>query len=635
MNYVLKKISQLNRFSKQAIMVFFDSFIVLFCLIAAFSIRLGYLYFPGKNIQYPIEIWIILCVPLIVIPIFYFFGLYQSVIRYIGTKAFWSIAKAVSLYSLIWVLLSYMASIDGVPRSVIVINWLLCTCMVIGSRLFARWLFLDSTQSSNKVTKNIIIYGAGAAGMQLSHSLKFSSEYKHIAYIDDNDSLKFSYVKGVMVYPFSKISSLVEQYNVHDLFIALPSVSLKDRNKIISSLEPLSIHVRSLPNLNDLVEGKIKINDLMEINIEDLLGRDIVAPNIELMKIKITNIVVLVTGAGGSIGSELCRQIAVLKPKKLILFEISEYALYQIEQELSNMGLNNLEIISSLGSVRNFKRMKDILTHHKVKTVYHSAAYKHVPLVEYNQSEGVLNNVIGTKLAAEAAIDCGVETFVLISTDKAVRPTSTMGATKRVAELTLQALSKKTHNTCFSIVRFGNVLESSGSVIPLFKKQIRDGGPVTVTDKNIIRYFMTIPEAVELVIQSGAMGNGGEVFVLDMGAQVKIYDLAVKMINLSGLRLFDNNNPDGDIEIKLTGLRPGEKLFEELLVDKNAEKTENSLIMRASESMIEWNILEPFLTELKEECINSNQEKIRQILIKIVPEFKPQSPILDLVNRSS
>ena len=635
MNYILKKISHLYRISKQAIMAVVDSIIVLFCLIAAFSIRLGYLYFPGENIQYPIEIWIIMCVPFIVIPIFYFFGLYQSVIRYIGTKAFWSIAKAVSIYSLLWVLLSYMASIDGVPRSVIIINWLLCTFMVISSRFLARWLFLVYTQSSNKVIKNIIIYGAGAAGMQLSHSLKFSSEYKHIAYIDDNNSLKFSYVNGVKVYPFSKISSLVEQYNVHDLFLALPSISLKNRNKIISSLEPLSINVRSLPSLNDLVEGKIKINDLMDINVDDLLGRDIVAPNKELMKIKITNKVVLVTGAGGSIGSELCRQIIVLKPKKLILFEISEFALYQIEQELSHMGLNNLEIISSIGSVRDFKRMKDILTHHKVKTVYHAAAYKHVPLVEYNQSEGVLNNVIGTKLTAEAAIDCGVETFVLISTDKAVRPTSTMGTTKRIAELTLQALSKKTHNTCFSIVRFGNVLESSGSVIPLFKKQIKNGGPVTVTDKNIIRYFMTIPEAVELVIQSGAMGNGGEVFILDMGIQVKIYDLAVKMINLSGLRLLDNNNPDGDIEIKFTGLRPGEKLFEELLVDKNSKKTENKRIMRANESMIDWSELEPLLIKLNEACINTNQEKIRKILINIVPEFKPQSPILDLVNRSS
>ena len=633
MNYILKKITQLNRTSKQIIMLLFDSSIVLLCLISAFSIRLGHWYELNEFPEYPIKLWIILCVPLIVIPIFYTFGLYQSVVRYIGFKAIWLISQAVTLYSLLWVLLSYMAAIEGLPRSVILINWMLCIIVISSSRLFARWLFTEYAQLSVNGVKNIIIYGAGAAGMQLSQSLKLSPEYNHVAYIDDNTALESSYVNGVKIYPFTEISSLVSKHNVHDLFIALPSSSRKERNKIIESLEQLSIRVKSLPSIYEIAEGKVKFDDLREINVKDLLGRDSALPNNELMKIKITDKVVLVTGAGGSIGSELCRQIVLFRPESLILFESSEFALYEIEQELSNMELKNIEIIACIGSVRDFKRMQDIFDFYKVKTIYHAAAYKHVPLVEFNQSEGVMNNIFGTKLAAEAAIASEVETFVLISTDKAVRPTNTMGATKRVAELTLQAFSQKLNRTCFSIVRFGNVLESSGSVIPLFKKQIRSGGPITVTDKNIIRYFMTIPEAVELVIQAGAMGSGGEVFVLDMGDQVRINDLAIKMINLSGLRLLDNNNPDGDIEIKYTGLRPGEKLYEELLVGENVEQTENKLIMRANESMIDWTSLEPLLLELNDACLNSNQEKIRKTLIKIVPEFKPQSPILDLISR--
>ena len=633
MNYILKKITQLNRTSKQIIMLLFDSSIVLLCLISAFSIRLGHWYELNEFPEYPIKLWIILCVPLIVIPIFYTFGLYQSVVRYIGFKAIWLISQAVTLYSLLWVLLSYMAAIEGLPRSVILINWMLCIIAISASRLFARWLFTKYAQLSVNGVKNIIIYGAGKAGMQLSQSLKLSPEYNHVAYIDDNTALESSYVNGVKIYPFTEISSLVSKHNVHELFIALPSSSRKERNKIIESLEQLSIRVKSLPSIYEIAEGKVKFDDLREINVKDLLGRDSALPNNELMKIKITDKVVLVTGAGGSIGSELCRQIVLFRPESLILFESSEFALYEIELELSNMELKNIEIIACIGSVRDFKRMQDIFDFYKVKTIYHAAAYKHVPLVEFNQSEGVMNNIFGTKLAAEAAIASEVETFVLISTDKAVRPTNTMGATKRVAELTLQAFSQKLNRTCFSIVRFGNVLESSGSVIPLFKKQIRSGGPITVTDKNIIRYFMTIPEAVELVIQAGAMGSGGEVFVLDMGDQVRINDLAIKMINLSGLRLLDNNNPDGDIEIKYTGLRPGEKLYEELLVGENVEQTENKLIMRANESMIDWTSLEPLLLELNDACLNSNQEKIRKTLIKIVPEFKPQSPILDLINR--
>ena len=372
----------------------------------------------------------------------------------------------------------------------------------------------------------------------------------------------------------------------------------------------------------------MKIDDLRKIDIKDLLGRELVKPNEKLLKIKITDKVVLVTGAGGSIGSELCRQILSLKPKRLILFEISESSLYQIEQELIKVKPANIEIFPILGSVRDKEIMEYICNYYSVQTIYHAAAYKHVPLVEMNQAEGVLNNALGTLALAEAAIATKVETFVLISTDKAVRPTNTMGATKRVAELVLQAFAKLQHNTCFTMVRFGNVLDSSGSVIPLFKKQIEEGGPVTVTDENIVRYFMTIPEAVELVIQASAMGQGGDVFVLDMGEPVRINDLAIKMIQLSGLQVRDKDNPDGDIEIKFIGLRPGEKLFEELLVGDNTQKTENPLIMRAEEIMIDWKLLKPILDKLRDSSISSNQEEIHALLTKIVPEFKHQDSVI-------
>jgi FlaA1/EpsC-like NDP-sugar epimerase len=353
--------------------------------------------------------------------------------------------------------------------------------------------------------------------------------------------------------------------------------------------------------------------------------------NESLLKTNIFGKVVLVTGAGGSIGSELCRQILSLRPKTLILFELSESSLYLIEQELLQLCIPNVSVLAILGSIRDKARLKNIFNRFKVQTIYHAAAYKHVPLVEFNQSEGVLNNSIGTMIIAEAAISANVKDFVLISTDKAVRPTNTMGATKRVAELILQALAKRPHNTCFSMVRFGNVLGSSGSVIPTFRNQIKKGGPVTVTDKNIVRYFMSIPEAVELVIQSGAMSKGGEVFVLDMGSPVRIYDLAVKMIEMSGLKVFDENNPDGDIEIAYTGLRPGEKLYEELLVGNNTSATQNNLIMSAKEKMIDWERLKPLLEKLQDSALSSDQTHIRNLLIEIVPEFEPQSKIRDLL----
>lgn len=626
---LINKLLLLNRKTKQLIMILVDSVLVVFGLLSAFSMRLGYWFWPQEEIRYVIESWIIFIAPLIAIPVFISFGLYRSVIRYIGVRALTTLAQAVTLYAVIWGLFGYMVAIEGVPRSVILINWMLALLIIGGSRILARWILSDVSFFTNSDKSNVIIYGAGSAGRQLSHTLQLSGEYLHVAYIDDGPAKDGTYINNIPVFSYDKIQSVIEKSNVSEILLALPSISRKKRNEIIEKLRPFPVHVRSLPSLSDLAGGKVKIDDLLEIDIGDLLGREPVRPNEKLLKIKITDKVVLVTGAGGSIGSELCRQILLLKPKQLILFETSESSLYQIEQELININMSNIEIFPILGSVGDFKRMKNIFNYYEVQTIYHAAAYKHVPLVEFNKSQGVLNNSIGTMLAAEAAISANVEIFVLISTDKAVRPTSIMGATKRVAELVLQALAKQPHNTCLTMVRFGNVLDSSGSVIPLFKKQIKQGGPITVTDANIVRYFMTIPEAVELVIQAGAMGEGGDVFVLNMGEPVRIDVLARKMIQLSGLHVLDDDNPDGDIEIKYTGLRPGEKLYEELLVGDNISETGNKLIMRAEEEMINWDKLEPILAEIKEVAINTDTEKIYKLLNQLVPQFNPQSDDFD------
>ncbi len=602
-----------------------DSITVVFVLICSFSLRLDYWYWPKDDI-----VWVIFGAPLIAIPALYSFKLYQSIIRYIGPSALWSIVQAATLYALIWGFLISILNLDldipgitnNIPRSVVFINWMLTIITICSIRVIARSIFSDKNYSSVNRKSNVMIYGSGQSGRQLSHALQLSTEYKHVAYIDDNPAKNGQYINNIPVFSYNKIESLIKKYNISEILLALPAISLRKKKEIIIKLKTFPIKVRSLPSVSKLAEGKVKINDLLEIDIGDLLGRLPAIPNEKLLKVKITSKVVLVTGAGGSIGSELCRQIISLKPKNLILFEVSESALYQIEQDLIKLNSFGIKIFPILGSVSDFKRMEYIFNHYEVQTIYHAAAYKHVPIVEFNPSQAVINNSMGTMLAAEAAIAASVETFVLISTDKAVRPSSTMGATKRIAELVLQALAKQNHNTCLTMVRFGNVLDSSGSVIPLFKKQIRDGGPVTVTDINMVRYFMTIPEAVELVIQAGAMGTGGDVFVLDMGEPMKIYDLALKMINLSGLQLLDEHNPDGDIEIKCTGIRPGEKLYEELLVGKDSTKTENKLIMRANEEMIEWNKLKITLSMLNKASINTDLEMIQKLLREIIPGYK-------------
>ena len=619
----------LSRRNKRTLMVLFDACTVIASIFLAFSLRLGHFYYPTGNNHL---LLIMIASPILALPIFYAFGFYREVIRYVGFKALWQINQATTLYAVLWALISFMAVIDGIPRTVILINWSIVLMSVGGSRFFARWV-LSQEDITNPLSqkRNVLIYGAGSAGRELCTALYQSSEYNPVAYVDNSVELYRQSINGLEVFNEDDIEDLIQKHNIKEVLLALPSISRRRRNEIIAILNPLPINVRSLPSVSELAQGKVKIDDLRDVSIKDLLGREPVKPNEELLKLNITGKVVLVTGAGGSIGSELCRQIILQKPKQLILYEINEFSLYNVEQEFDKIEMPHVEILPVLGSVRDRKRFQNVVKHFSVQTIYHAAAYKHVPLVEYNNSEGVLNNTFGTLIAAEVALAEKVETFVLISTDKAVRPTNTMGATKRIAELVLQALSKQESSTCFTMVRFGNVLDSSGSVIPLFKQQIKNGGPVTVTNANMVRYFMTIPEAVELVVQAGAMGKGGDVFVLDMGEPVRIYDLATKMIQLSGLQVLDEDNLDGDIEIKCTGLRPGEKLYEELLVGDNISQTDSLLIMRAEESMLDWEDLKPILDQLNEAINNSDQEKVRELLIEAVPEFKPQCDIADLL----
>ena len=626
---MIQALINLSRRNKRTLMVLFDACTVIASIFLAFSLRLGYFYYPTGNNQL---LMMMIASPILALPIFYAFGFYREMIRYVGFKALWQINQATTLYAVLWALISFMAVIDGIPRTVILINWSIVLMSVGGSRFFARWV-LSQENITNPLSqkRNVLIYGAGSAGRELCTALYQSIEYNPVAYVDNSVELYRQSINGLEVFNEDDIEDLIQKHNIKEVLLALPSISRRRRNEIIAILNPLPINVRSLPSVSELAQGKVKIDDLRDVSIKDLLGREPVKPNEELLKLKITGKVVLVTGAGGSIGSELCRQIILQKPKQLILYEINEFSLYNVEQEFDKIELPHVEILPVLGSVRDRKRFQNVVKHFSVQTIYHAAAYKHVPLVEYNNSEGVLNNTFGTLIAAEVALTEKVETFVLISTDKAVRPTNTMGASKRIAELVLQALSKQESSTCFTMVRFGNVLDSSGSVIPLFKQQIKNGGPVTVTNANMVRYFMTIPEAVELVVQAGAMGKGGDVFVLDMGEPVRIYDLATKMIQLSGLQVLDEDNLDGDIEIKCIGLRPGEKLYEELLVGDNISQTDSLLIMRAEESMLDWEDLKPILDQLNEAINNSDQEKVRELLIEAVPEFKPQCDITDLL----
>ncbi|WP_460233643.1 polysaccharide biosynthesis protein [Aurantivibrio plasticivorans] len=509
------------------------------------------------------------------------------------------------------------------PRSVPIIYGFAALFFIGTPRLLVRNVVLMLKAVRNPSQESVIIYGAGHSGFQLASALT-GTNYKVVAFVDDNKRLHGKLFRGLTVFNPRKLERLSKQYGISHILLALGNAPRSRRAAILNNLEPLGISIKTMPDMHDVLSGKAKIEDIKDVDVEDLLGRDPVKPIPDLLDACIKGKNVLVTGAGGSIGSELCRQILRLSPKKLVLFEANEYSLYKIEQEISELKKNiamNTSTYSVIGSIQDRNLLEQVFNSFEIQTIYHAAAYKHVPLIEHNVVEGVKNNIFGTWHCAEAAISSNVESFVLISTDKAVRPTNVMGATKRVAELILQALSKRQSDTRFTMVRFGNVLGSSGSVVPLFRKQIKFGGPVTVTHQDITRYFMTIPEAAELVIQAGSMGMGGDVFVLDMGEPVKILDLAKKMIHLSGLTLRDEKNRDGDISISVTGLRPGEKLYEELLIGDNVSGTEHPRIMRAEESSLPWEETSKMIYDFISACDEHNTQRIKSILLNAPTDY--------------
>ena len=564
--------------------------------------------------------------------IMYLMGLQRSVVRFMGLDLFVNAFRAASLASIVLFLASVVLPFVQLPLGTIVVIWAGTLIWISASRLVARMLLRGSRNRADRV----IIYGAGEAGVRLARSLTADQEFFPVCFVDDNKGIWGSVQNGLEVHAPSSLEALIDSFAVSRVLLALPSVSRRRRRDILIKLEALPVHIQTVPDIADIVTGRERIDSMRDVAVEDLLGRDAVPPVPGLLDACIREKSVMVTGAGGSIGSELCRQIARLQPKCLVLLEVSEIALYTIDKELRQLQeLERLsfDLVPLLGSAHHKSRVKNVLASYAVDTVYHAAAYKHVPIVEQNVLEGVHNNVFGTLHTAEAALEVGVETFVLISTDKAVNPTNTMGATKRFAELVLQALQERTTSTTFCMVRFGNVLASSGSVVPLFREQIRRGGPVTVTHPEIIRYFMTIPEAAQLVIQAGSMGQGGEVFVLDMGKPVLIRDLAYRMIHLMGLTVRDEENPDGDIEVLYTGLRPAEKLYEELLIGNDVVGTEHTRIMRAAEAYLPWSELESRVRTLWEASQRMDCETAREVLLKTVCEYQPTNGIDDLVWR--
>lgn len=626
----LNLIWNLSRLNKRIISISIDTLFVITSFFIAYWARVGTVVPVSDSLVQSVIVGTLI----ITISAFTKLGLYRAVLRYLTFHALAVVSIGTLISALSVAVLAFYFDAP-IPRSIPIIYAAFLCLLCGGSRLIVRVLV---TQANKKGSKPVLIYGAGSAGRQLAIALRNSDTHKVVGFIDEDETLKNTVLMGLTVSRLERAEYLVRKHNVEQVLLAVPSASRVRRKAILHSLVNLPAEVLTVPDMKDIVDGKAKIDELKDVAIEDLLGRDSVAPQQVLIEANIKNKVVMVTGAGGSIGSELCRQIVRNKPKKLVLFELSEFALYQIDRELNALVSSEqleVEIIPLLGSVQRINRLATVMKSFAVQTVYHAAAYKHVPLVEFNVVEGVRNNVFGTFYTAQAAIEAGVESFVLISTDKAVRPTNVMGTTKRVAELGLQALAEqenaKANGTRVCMVRFGNVLGSSGSVIPVFKKQIALGGPVTVTHPDIIRYFMTIPEAAQLVIQAGAMGKGGDVFVLDMGEPVKINDLAKNLINLSGLEVKSEENPLGDIEIKFSGLRPGEKLFEELLIGDNVEGTAHERIMTAQERFLSMVEYQELLAALDEACHNFDHEKIRQILLEAPTGFEPTDGIGDLV----
>lgn len=646
----------LPRRKKRMIQVATDVLLVWAALGLAFVVRLGVDDLVNPFVSHT---WLFLCAPVVAIPIFIRMGLYRAVMRYFGNDALIAIIKAVSLSALILGCLVYVYSNHQplVPRSIMFNYWWLSVVMIGGLRVAMRQYFLGDWfaaaqhvpfTSRDDGLPRVAIYGAGSAGNQLVAALRMGRLMRPVAFIDDDESITSRMISGLQVYRPLHIQRMMEVTGAQEILLAIPSATRGRRREILGFLEGYPLHVRSVPGFMDLAAGRVKVDDLQEVDIADLLGRDSVPAQEDLLERCIKGQIVLVTGAGGSIGSELCRQIVLLKPTTLLLFDHSEFNLYTLYSELEariERSALSVKLLPILGSVRNQLKLFDVMKIWGVTTVYHAAAYKHVPMVEHNIAEGVFNNVFGTLNTAQAALQAGVANFVLISTDKAVRPANVMGSTKRLAELMLQALSREVapvmfgdklnihqvNKTRFIMVRFGNVLGSSGSVIPLFHRQIQSGGPLTVTHPKITRYFMTIPEAAQLVIQAGSMGLGGDVFVLDMGEPVKIIELAEKMVHLSGLSIRSEKNPHGDISIEFTGLRPGEKLYEELLIGDNVVSTQHPMIMSAHEDYLSWSVLTDCLARLLAAVEEGDYAQVRKVLRESVSGYAPDGEIVDWI----
>ena len=627
----------LPRAAKRFVALLVDLGLCILTVWLAFYLRLGeFVALSGT------ALWAVAASVGIALPIFIVSGLYRAIFRYSGWPALLAVARAVGIYGLLYAAVLTAIGVAGVPRTVGIIQPILLLLFVGASRALARiWLgdqYLSILKRASR--PKVLIYGAGTTGRQLAAAMTNSHEMQVAGFLDDDDRLHGHVLNGQPIYNPADLDNLATTLNIRDVLLAMPSLSRKRRNEILSQIRVARVAVRTLPSVTDLAQGKVTISDLRELDIDDLLGREPVTPNHILLVKNIVGKVALVTGAGGSIGSELCRQILAVNPAKLLLIEQSEFALYAIHQELEER-LSELEratptiLVPLLASVQDEERLREIMSTWKPDTVYHAAAYKHVPLVEHNPAEGIKNNVFGTLRTAQAAVEHGVSDFVLVSTDKAVRPTNIMGASKRLAEMVLQALAAEQRGvknfTTFSMVRFGNVLGSSGSVVPKFRQQIRDGGPISLTHPDITRYFMTIPEASQLVIQAGAMGRGGDVFVLDMGEPIRIADLARRMIELSGLTVKDEENPDGDIEMVINGLRPGEKLFEELLIGDNPEGTIHPRILRAREDFLPWQELEPKLKALELALSVNDVRLILAQLRGLVAGYVPSENVVDWV----
>lgn len=622
----------LPRTLKRFLALGMDASLCVLTVWLAYYLRLGEWVRLSNDAEW-MPIWAILGSLALALPIFVVSGLYRAIFRYAGWQALMTVTKAILVYALMYAAIFTAIGVPGVPRTVGLIQPILLLLAVGASRAFTRYWLGDMYQGivrSMNLPK-VMIYGAGSAGRQLAAALANSHEMRVAGYLDDDPRLQGSVMNGLMIHAPGDLPGLVESLQIHDVLMAIPSASRQRRNEILQQLLNVHVSVRTLPGVAELAQGRVHVSDLHELDIDDLLGRDAVIPDAGLLEKNIRGKSVLVTGAGGSIGSELCRQVLGIGPRVLLLVEQSEFALYQIHQELQIITPPDMELVPLLGSVCDERRMRDIMAAWRPETIYHAAAYKHVPLVEHNQVEGIRNNVFGTLTCAQSAQAFGVADFVLISTDKAVRPTNVMGASKRLAEMVLQALASQAAGTQFTMVRFGNVLGSSGSVVPLFRQQIRDGGPITLTDPEVTRFFMTIPEAAQLVIQAGAMAHGGDVFVLDMGEPVKIGNLARRMVELSGLSVRDEDNPEGDIEICVTGLRPGEKLYEELLIGDNPQPTNHPRIMKAHEKFLPWPELERKLAALGTALDANDVPAIRDLLQEVVSGYQPADAIVDWV----